>query len=157
MTIDLDVLMRLGQIALIVAGVIVLIYIVLFLKSLMTTFTSLQKTLDALTNDLVRLETPLQTVGELSASVEQIQGSAKKAAMSAINVFSQSTDKVSDLLKSKKNGGQAAVQKDSAETRAEVKEDFQKIEKSINSLDEKIEEKQQGDNTPEGEEENAGK
>lgn len=102
MYISLDVLMRLGQIALIIAGVIALIYLVLLFKSLMDTFRTLQKTLDALTVDLVKLETPLQTVGELTETVGEVSGSAKKAAMSAINVFSQSTDKVSGLFSRRK-------------------------------------------------------
>lgn len=128
MQISLDVLMRLGQIALIVAGVIALIYLVLLFKSLMDTFHTLRKTLDALTVDLIKLETPLQTVGQLSETVDEVSGSAKRAAMTAINVFSESTGKFSGMLNKKKKAAEspASPVSQAAKETAE-KADFQPV------------------------------
>jgi small-conductance mechanosensitive channel len=99
--ISLDVLLRLGQIALIIAGVIAIIYLVLLFKSLIGTLTTAQKTLDALTKDLEKLQGPLETVDQLSNTVSEVQGSAKKAAISAADAISAAAGSIKDKYRKK--------------------------------------------------------
>ena len=99
MTINLDVLMYLARIALCIAGVIAVIYLVLLFKSVIDTMGELQETLKAVNRDLIKLETPLDTVGQVSNTVNEVQASAKRAAMGAINVFSKGTEVIGGKLK----------------------------------------------------------
>lgn len=102
MTVNLDVFMYLARIALVIAGVIAIVYLVLLFKSVIDTLKSLQNTLDTLNRDLAKLESPLDTIGSVSNTVDQVQESAKKAAMGAIKVFSQGTQKVGSMVNRKK-------------------------------------------------------
>ncbi len=139
MTINLDVLMYLARIALCVAGVIAVIYLVLLFKSVITTMTELQETLKAVNRDLVKLESPLDTIGQVSNTVDEVQASAKKAAMGAIHVFSQGTEKLGGMISKNKNSAQPAAQVAENDLDA-MKADFQKITKDLNQIarDEKI-------------------
>lgn len=98
--------MYLAKIALAIAGVIALVYLAMLFKSVIDTMSALQKTLDAVNRDLVKLESPLNTVGQVSNTIDEVQASAKRAAMGAIKVFSQGTTKLGDKFNTadKKNG-----------------------------------------------------
>ena len=125
MTVNLDVFMYLARIALTIAGVIAVVYLVLLFKSLIDTLKTFQKTLDAVNRDLVKLESPLDTIGSVSNTVDEVQASAKKAAMGAIKVFSDGTAKVGSMMNRKKDAPKATPEQ--SETSAA---DFQPIMKS---------------------------
>ncbi|MBF0578899.1 hypothetical protein IM774_03655 [Erysipelotrichaceae bacterium RD49] len=135
MTINLDVLMYLARIALCVAGVIAIIYLVLLFKSVIETMGELQETLKAVNRDLVKLESPLDTVGQVSNTVNEVQASAKRAAMGAIDVFSKGTEMLGGKLK-KQTGqpaGSPASQSEARDADA-IKADFQKITEDLGSI-----------------------
>lgn len=135
MTINLDVLMYLARIALCVAGVIAIIYLVLLFKSVIDTMGELQETLKAVNRDLVKLESPLDTVGQVSNTVNEVQASAKRAAMGAIDVFSKGTEMLGGKLK-KQTGQPASAPASQSEARDAdaIKADFQKITEDLNSI-----------------------
>lgn len=135
MTINLDVLMYLARIALCVAGVIAIIYLVLLFKSVIDTMGELQETLKAVNRDLVKLESPLDTVGQVSNTVNEVQASAKRAAMGAIDVFSKGTEMLGGKLK-KQTGQPASAPASQNEARDAdaIKADFQKITEDLNSI-----------------------
>ena len=131
MTVNLDVLMYLARIALCVAGVMALIYLCLMFKSVIATMQELQETLKAVTIDLSKLESPLDTLGQVSKTVDSVQSSAKQAAMGAIQVFSQGTEKLSNKLKDS-----SAARKNSAENK--VQSELQEVTKNLNKIDEDL-------------------
>lgn len=135
MTINLDVLMYLARIALCIAGVIAIIYLVLLFKSVIDTMGELQETLKAVNRDLVKLESPLDTVGQVSNTVNEVQASAKRAAMGAINVFSKGTEMIGGKLK-KETGQRASTPSQTSEVRDAdaIQADFQKITEDLNSI-----------------------
>lgn len=128
MTINLDVLMYLARIALCVAGVIAVIYLVLLFKSVIDTMQELKETLKCVNRDLIKLESPLDTIGQVSRTVDSVQASAKKAAMGAIDVFSKGTEKLGSKLKETKPASAGAAAPAAPEEQAAaLKADFQKI------------------------------
>lgn len=132
MTINLDVLMYLARIALCVAGVIAVIYLVLLFKSVISTMTELQETLKAVNRDLIKLESPLDTIGQVSNTVGEVQASAKKAAMGAIHVFSQGTEKLGGMMNKKKTDTVSVEVPENDLT--EMKADFQKITNDLGQM-----------------------
>lgn len=101
MTVNLDVLMYLAKIALCIAGVIAVIYLILFFKSLIDTAELFQETIKALNRDMVKLEAPLDTIGQVSNTVNEVQASAKRAAVNTMNLFSTATERLSENIKKK--------------------------------------------------------
>lgn len=104
MTVNLDVLMYLARIALAIAGVIALVYLAMLFKSVIDTMKTFSKTLEAVNRDLVKLESPLNTIGQVSNTVDQVSDSAKKAAMGAIKVFSEGTTRLGSKMNQKSEG-----------------------------------------------------
>lgn len=136
MTVDLNVLMYLAWIALIVAGVIALVYLALMFKAIINTMATLQETLKAVNRDLIKLESPLDTVDQISNTVDEVHASAKKAAISAIDVFSAGTEKLGDMLK-KKSAPASAYAEQEKTVQAdfqEIKQTTQKIEKDLTAM-----------------------
>ena len=101
MTVNLDVLMYLAKLALCIAGVIAVIYLILFFKSLIDTGELFQETIKALNRDMVKLEAPLDTIGQVSNTVNEVQASAKRAAVNTMNLFSTATERLSENIKKK--------------------------------------------------------
>lgn len=101
MTVNLDVLMYLAKIALCIAGVIAVIYVILFFKSLIDIAELFQETVKALNRDMVKLEAPLDTIGQVSNTVNEVQASAKRAAVNTMNLFSTATERLSENMKKK--------------------------------------------------------
>lgn len=85
MYVSVDVLVRLALIGLIVAGIVALVYLALAFKNLIVTLKAVTDTLEVLQKDLEKLESPLDTVDEVSKTVSELQGAAKKTALSALN------------------------------------------------------------------------
>lgn len=84
MYISVDVLVRLALIGLIVAGIVALVYLALVFKNLIATLKATTETLDLLQQDLEKLESPLDTVEQVSKTVSELQGAAKNTALSAL-------------------------------------------------------------------------
>lgn len=134
MTVNLDVLMYLARIALCVAGVIAVIYLVLLFKSIIETMSTLQETLKAVNRDLVKLESPLDTIGQVSNTVDEVQASAKKAAMGAIKVFSKGTEKLNGMISKKPQSEQETSEKVQADVNM-LQADFKKIDNDLSAID----------------------
>lgn len=66
--------MYLARIALAIAGVIALVYLAMLFKSVIDTMKTFSKTLEAVNRDLVKLESPLNTIGQVSNTVDQVYG-----------------------------------------------------------------------------------
>lgn len=101
MYINLDVVMRLVLIGLVVAGIGALITLAMLFKNLIQTMHSLTGALDLLQRDLAKLEGPLDTVDALSTTVNEIQTSAKRAANTAIDTFSTSSQRIMNWVDAK--------------------------------------------------------
>jgi uncharacterized protein YoxC len=99
---SLDELMQaLSQLAsylLPVCGVIVLIYIVLLLKTLIETLKDLSLTLLTAQDELKKLDAPLQTIEDISHSVDHVHAAAKTMAADTAAAAVQGFDTVKDLL-----------------------------------------------------------
>lgn len=80
-----------------VAGLVILIYLVLFVKELIVMLKSLTKTLDSANEAVKKLDGPLDTVDELCQTVDEVHAAAKEA---AVNIASTVTSKM-DALKGK--------------------------------------------------------
>lgn len=113
MTVNLEVLMYLAKIALAIAGVVALVYLAMLFKSMMDAMKTLEKTIESVNRDLVKLESPLNTIGQVSDTVDEVQASAKKAAMGAIKMFSERTSRFG-AKKKKSASNDAAAQADGA-------------------------------------------
>ena len=92
MYISVDVLVRLALIGLIVAGIVALVYLALVFKNLIVTLKKTSETLDLVQKDLEKLESPLDTVDQVSKTVNELQGAAKKTALTALNGFQAKMD-----------------------------------------------------------------
>ena len=66
-----------------VAGVAVLVYLVLFLKTLIETLKDLSLTLLTAQNEIEKLDGPLQTLDDLSKTVDEVHAAMKQMASSA--------------------------------------------------------------------------
>lgn len=136
MTVNLDVLMYLARIAICVAGVIALVYLCLMFKAVIGTMEELQETLKAFTRDLSKLESPLDTLGQVSKTVDSVQSSAKRAAMGAINVFSQGTERLGNKIKDsipEKKSAPSESEKLQAELK-EVTDDLNKVTEDLDKI-----------------------
>lgn len=126
MYINLDVVMRLVQIGLVIAGIGALITLAMLFKNLIGTLHALTGTLDLLQKDLAKLEGPLDTVDELSATVSDIQHSAKRAANTAIDTFQASSSHLMQWVESKT----PLPKKDEQPKEEQPKADFKPVEKA---------------------------
>lgn len=146
MTVNLDVLMYLARIALCIAGVIAVIYLILFFKSLIDAVKLLEETLKALNRDMVKLEAPLDTIGQVSNTVNEVQASAKKAAVNTMNLFSTSTERLSEMIKKKEDIPTTnPLQTNENSSEEQVSPEFEKIDsefiESLNAADNSAESK----------------
>lgn len=132
MSINLNVLMYLARIALCVAGIIAVIYLILLFKSLIDLMKEAKETLKNVNRDLIKLESPLDTIGQVSRTVDSVQASAKKAAMGAIHVFSQGTEKLGSRISRDKTDMSAPS---NAAADPAVRADFQKITDDLNQIE----------------------
>lgn len=93
-----------------VLGVVLLIYLVILVVNANKTMKSLDVTLSK-TNDLVdeckgqirKLDKPLNTIGDLSETVDDVHASAKNAVNSAINTIATNMEHVKEWISNLKN------------------------------------------------------
>lgn len=133
MSINLDVLMYLARIALCIAGVMAVIYLILLFKSLIDLMKEARETLKCVNRDLIKLESPLDTIGQVSRTVDSVQASAKQAAMGAIRVFSQGTEKLGNKISAGSDGRSQKAVSRAASRDTDPKADFQKITDDLNA------------------------
>lgn len=131
MTVNLDVLMYLARIALCIAGVIAVIYLILFFKSLIDTAELFQETIKALNRDMVKLEAPLDTIGQVSNTVNEVQASAKRAAVNTMNLFSTATERLSENIKKKEEVPTTPLQTNETQTADQTPADFKPIDSDL--------------------------
>ncbi|OLU38627.1 DUF948 domain-containing protein [Ileibacterium valens] len=98
MYISFDLLIKIGQVIMIVAACAVLIYLALVFKHLIDTVKETTKTLEVLQRDLEKLESPLETVDAVSKTVDELQASVKKTATSALGVMDDSISHFKERL-----------------------------------------------------------
>ena len=63
-----------------VAGVVLIVYIILLVKQLISTLKVVEKTLDTTETQIKKLDAPLTTVAELSKTVDEVHQTTKDAA-----------------------------------------------------------------------------
>ena len=88
-------------------GVILAIYLIIMVHNLIKTLQSATKTLDEANNQIRKLDVPLNTVTEISKSVDQVHDLTKESLKSISTSLYQSLnmvkDKVNQLLHKEKN------------------------------------------------------
>ncbi len=96
-----------------ILGVIVLIFLIVFLKHLITvaknandTITTLQKTLDTTNSELESLKKPLNTLNELSSTVDSVHEASKQAIRSTMAILIDNISVVKDWVFDYLNKGQ---------------------------------------------------
>lgn len=94
----MSTLARLCSYILPIVGVIVLIYLVLFLKQLIESLKRLSVTLDTANRQLEKLDAPLQTAEDISHSVDQVHQTVKDGVASAAKVVSENVDNAKEWV-----------------------------------------------------------
>lgn len=99
----LELLSNVSMKALPIAGIVVLVFLALFLKhlvevmkSLNTAVKKLDKTLETANKDLVSLEKPLQTLSDLSETVDYAHEASKQAVKSSIALLLSNFSSIKD-------------------------------------------------------------
>lgn len=86
-----------------VLGVILLIYLIIFVKNLIDTLKDLSLTLLTAESEIKKLDGPLNTASELAKTVDEVHFATKTAVTKASKVVSDNFDLVKDYIVSKKN------------------------------------------------------
>lgn len=106
---------RLAMYILPVLGVILLIYLIIFVKNLIDTLKDLSLTLLTAESEIKKLDGPLNTANELAKTVDEVHHATKTAVTKASKAVSENFEVVKEWVINKKNSS------DSVST--EVKED----------------------------------
>ena len=106
-----------------VLGVILLIYLIIFVKNLIDTLKDLSLTLLTAESEIRKLDGPLNTANELSKTVDEVHYATKNAVTKASQVVSENFDMVKEWVLDKKKSS-----------------DIEKEEKAVISKEEKSDE-----------------
>lgn len=86
-----------------VLGVVVLVYIILFLKELLQTVKIATKTLDTTEQQIRKLDAPLSTAENISHTIDEVHETTKKAVKTAANTVVKNVDQIKNWVNTKKN------------------------------------------------------
>ncbi|MFR6360614.1 histidine kinase [Amedibacterium intestinale] len=113
--------------ALPIAGVVVLIFLAIFLKRLVSLLNttqdcvqSIKKTVETANKELETLEKPLQTLNELSDTVDCVHEASKHAVRSSIAIFLENLTYIKDWI-FKKMGNEEEIKEESCEVNVDGK------------------------------------
>ena len=99
----LSAVSRLAIYMLPVLGVILLIYLIIFVKNLIDTLKDLSFTLLTAESEIKKLDGPLNTANELAKTVDEVHFATKSAVTKASKVVSENFELVKDYILDKKN------------------------------------------------------
>lgn len=93
-----------------VVGVVLLVYLILFVRTLTETLKDLSLTLLTAQNELSKLDGPLNTLDELSHTVDEVHAAAKKMASQAAEGARKGMENVSEWFKHTKEEAAEATE-----------------------------------------------
>ena len=79
-------------------GVVLLVYLIVMIKNLITCLKSATKTLDEANNQLRKLDVPLNTVAEISKSVDYVHDLTKESVKSVSTTIYQNMNQLKELF-----------------------------------------------------------
>lgn len=79
-------------------GVVLLVYLIIMIKNVITCLKSATKTLDEANNQLRKLDVPLNTVAEISKSVDYVHDLTKESVKSVSTTIYQNMNQVKELF-----------------------------------------------------------
>jgi len=110
-----------------VLGVVLIIFLILLVKHVIDTVKTVNVTLTK-TNDLVdeckgqirKLDKPLNTISDLSDTVDEVHASAKNAVNTAINSIISNLEKVKEWIASRKGNDIVEIEKEESAVTSEA-------------------------------------
>lgn len=110
-----------------IAGVVVLVYLAILFKKAVETLKEVDRTLIIVEEQVRKLDAPLETVENVSKSVDDVNTKAREAASSASKSIAEGTAKVKSWLDEKKSDGSidenvASIKKNVGDAAESVKE-----------------------------------
>lgn len=121
-----------------VVGVIALIYLVLFLKKLIETLKEVDKTLAILDDQVKKLDAPLETVENLSKTIDDANTKVREAAINTSKTFSENKDKIKNWVNEKKEDGSMKENAENMKSWMTEKKDF--IKEGVSAVSDSISE-----------------
>ena len=79
-------------------GVVLLVYLIIMIKNVITCLKSATKTLDEANNQLRKLDVPLNTVAEISKSVDYVHDLTKESVKSVSTTIYQNMNQLKELF-----------------------------------------------------------
>ena len=79
-------------------GAVLLVYLIIMIKNVITCLKSATKTLDEANNQLRKLDVPLNTVAEISKSVDYVHDLTKESVKSVSTTIYQNMNQVKELF-----------------------------------------------------------
>ena len=95
-----------------VLGVILLIYLIIFVKNLIDTLKDLSLTLLTAESEIKKLDGPLNTANELSKTVDEVHHATKAAVTKASKVVSENFEVVKDWVMNKNSSSDSVQTED---------------------------------------------
>jgi len=84
-----------------IAGLILLIFIILFFKNLVDAMKSLKNTLETTNEQIKKLDKPLETIEDLSNTIDEVHNASKGAIGKSITIVKDSLDTIVEKMKKK--------------------------------------------------------
>ena len=106
-----------------VLGVILLIYLIIFVKNLIDTLKDLSLTLLTAESEIRKLDGPLNTANELSQTVDEVHHATKAAVTKASKAVSENFDVVKNWVMEKKKSSDIVVKEEKPDVSEVSKED----------------------------------
>ena len=85
-----------------IAGLILLIFLIVFFKNLISAMKALTKTLETTNEQVRKLDKPLETVEDLSNTLDKVHNASKGAIGKGINIAKDGLDSVVEKMQRKK-------------------------------------------------------
>jgi uncharacterized protein YoxC len=92
-----------------VAGLILLIFLIVFFKGLIDAMKSLKETLETTNDQIRKLDKPLETVEDLSNTIDKVHNASKGAIGKGINIAKDGLDTVVEKMQKKKENNSGST------------------------------------------------
>lgn len=99
----IELLSKLAYYLLPVAGLVLLVYLILFIKALVETMKTLNVTLKTTEEQIRKLDQPLETLDDVSATVDQIHKASKGVVAQAITIVKDGVESMIQKKTEKSN------------------------------------------------------
>lgn len=121
-----------------VVGVIALVYLILFLKKLIETLKEVDKTLVLLDDQVKKLDAPLETVENLSKTIDDANTKVREVAINTSKTLNENKDKLKTWVNDKKEDGSIKENAEQVKSWVNEKKDF--IKDGVSTLSDSISE-----------------